>query len=184
MSGDVLTLAKAAPRTGLHPSTLRRRCESGAIPGAELHGKTWLIPEEAVAMIERFRGASPDALWTEEQRTEALADLALRLRPADTLYLVGARGRGESIAIYVMAPPVQNPTPAHDLASLVSISGQVAAALGWRWDARLARCVVPEAAGSDEGEWIATQVARAVFPPRPAGSDGYGVGFGLGHRWL
>lgn len=179
----MITLAKAAPRTGLHQSTLRHRCVAGAIPGAELHGKTWLIPEAEVEAIERFRGASPEALWTDEQRTQALAILEERLKPADTLFLVGVPSKGESISIYVLAPPVGNPSPPRDLASLVPISAQVAAALGWRWDAGSHRCVVPFAAAGDVGEWLASQVARAVFPPRES-SDAYGIGSRLGWRWL
>jgi hypothetical protein len=50
------TLADAAPLTRLDVSTLRRRCAAGRIPGAELHGKTWLIPEESLVEIQRERG--------------------------------------------------------------------------------------------------------------------------------
>ena len=50
-----LTLAQAAPLTGLSEQTLRRRCAAGQIRGARMIGKTWVIPGRAVASIVRHR---------------------------------------------------------------------------------------------------------------------------------
>jgi excisionase family DNA binding protein len=51
----VLTLAEAAPLVGLHPGHLRRLCAAGAIEGAQLKGKTWLIPGRQLADFIRRR---------------------------------------------------------------------------------------------------------------------------------
>jgi excisionase family DNA binding protein len=50
-----LTLAEAAPLVGLHPGHLRRLCALGTIEGAQLKGKTWLLPGRQLAGFIRRR---------------------------------------------------------------------------------------------------------------------------------
>jgi hypothetical protein len=50
---ETLTLAEAATVMDLSPDSLRRRCRARVIPGAELKGKTWVIPLAALPTIHR-----------------------------------------------------------------------------------------------------------------------------------
>lgn len=59
-----MTLAEMAKAVGIKSTAaLRRLCERGALPGAELKGKTWFVPIETVEWYRRERkgkrGRSP-----------------------------------------------------------------------------------------------------------------------------
>lgn len=53
---EILTVGEVKERLGLEARQVRNLCESGALPGAKLKGRVWLIPEAAVeALIEQRR---------------------------------------------------------------------------------------------------------------------------------
>ncbi|UZE93479.1 MAG: NYN domain-containing protein [Candidatus Nealsonbacteria bacterium] len=47
MAENLLTITETSQLTGINPETLKKRCQSGSIPGAIKKGKTWLIPESS-----------------------------------------------------------------------------------------------------------------------------------------
>lgn len=66
----VLTVAEMARRWGVSERTVRAYCAEGRIPGAELIGKTWAIPEDATKPARRPRSSSLRRTLLEALREE------------------------------------------------------------------------------------------------------------------
>ena len=49
LTNGFLTTKQVALKLGRPQSSVRRWCADGLFPGAALYGKTWLIPEKAIA---------------------------------------------------------------------------------------------------------------------------------------
>ncbi|MBM6755329.1 Fic family protein [Collinsella tanakaei] len=65
-----LTVAEMARRWGVSERTVRAYCAEGRIPGAELIGKTWAIPEDAEKPARRPRSSSRRRTLLEALREE------------------------------------------------------------------------------------------------------------------
>ena len=65
-----LTVAETARRWGVSERTVRNYCAEGRIPGAELIGKTWAIPDDAERPNRRRRSAAPPRTLLEVLRDE------------------------------------------------------------------------------------------------------------------
>lgn len=71
-----LTVAEMAQRWGLSARTVRSYCEEGRLPGAELAGKTWLIPENAERPARRPRVRTKERTLLEVLRDEKASNLS------------------------------------------------------------------------------------------------------------
>ena len=49
---NILTVAQVADRMALSKELIARYCREGRFPGAEMRGRLWLIPTEAVGLFE------------------------------------------------------------------------------------------------------------------------------------
>ena len=68
-----LTVAEASQRWGVSERTVRGYCAEGRIPGAELVGKTWVIPEDAERPGRRPRTTTKPRTLLEVLREEKAA---------------------------------------------------------------------------------------------------------------
>ena len=71
-----LTVAEAARRWGVSERTVRNYCAEGRIPGAELIGKTWAIPEDAERPGRRSRTPAKGRTLLEALRAEKAAGMS------------------------------------------------------------------------------------------------------------
>lgn len=51
----MLSTREVAARLGAHPRTVQLWCEAGRLPGAQMVGRTWVIPEASLTAFERPR---------------------------------------------------------------------------------------------------------------------------------
>ena len=72
----MMTVAEAAERWGVSGRTVRNYCSQGRIPGAQLAGKTWLIPSDAEKPRRKTRRANGPSNLLDVLRREKEAQLS------------------------------------------------------------------------------------------------------------
>lgn len=88
----MIPVKDAAERFGVSPQTMRNWCKEGHVPGAEQHGRKWLVPEHAVPEGVRLPSrptVMPDTSdlrpKTDEEIVEALSSPTTYAERAETI---------------------------------------------------------------------------------------------------
>lgn len=74
--GELLTTAQAAGILGVHQKTVERWCREGVAEGAVKIGRTWRLPREALASLQRPAGRTRQRAPLRERRARRTASTA------------------------------------------------------------------------------------------------------------